>query len=72
MQRKTSQTFKMSKFDFADIKFPQLGSLIELKKHPLERYSYANIIFKSFQTLLAPSKWNKVFSSKQKKPTFDN
>ena len=62
----------MLKFDLADVKLPQLEPLIELKKHPLKRYSHANIIIKFFQLVLALSKYNKVFSPKQKKPIFDD
>ena len=71
--RKKQQSFKMPEFDLTDVKFPQLGPLTELEKHPLERYSCVNIIIKSLQSMLAPSKYYKVFSpKKRKKLTFDD
>lgn len=60
--------FKLPEFEFVDTRFPTLGPIEGLEEHQLEKYSRVNVLLKSLQTVLAPTKWKEAFLGTRRKP----
>ncbi len=50
---------KLPQFDRNQVTSPTLGPLAG--EHPIERYSRVNILLRSIQNVLAPSRWRDMF-----------